>query len=541
MKDVNNSKFHIRLPIILAIGVSAGILIGAKMVDSGKNTADLYSGLYKFREVITHIERNYVDEVNVDELVEAAISSMLEKLDPHTVYISAEEAKIAKSQLEGEFEGIGIEFNILKDTIYVVSPISGGPSEKVGLLAGDKIIRINHEEVAGKKISNRQVINLLRGKKGTQVQVEVKRKGFDELLTFTITRDKIPQRSVDVSYMVDDEIGYIKINRFAANTYDEFSAALQNLKKQGMKKLILDLQGNPGGYMDRATNIVDEFLPADKLIVYTVGKKDRYDSKIMATAKGSFEKEPVIVLIDEGSASASEIVAGALQDNDRALIVGRRSFGKGLVQMPIALNDGSELRLTISRYYTPSGRSIQRPYTNGLSEYYDDRLARFEHGEFFHSDSIKFNDSLVYKTSKGRVVYGGGGIMPDYFVPLDTMMNSEYFRNLFFSNTLNEFALNYYEDNKASLQKFTYEDFRKNFQVHDRMLKSLAQHAEGKGIAFNQDDFNRSEDMIKVRIKALIARCLWQEEGFYPILNDYSDVFQSALGLFDEAQTLAAN
>lgn len=530
-----------KLPMILAIGVSAGILIGAKMADSGKNPADLFSGIYKFREVVTHIERNYVDDVNMDDLVESAITSMLEKLDPHTVYIPAEDAEIAKSQLEGEFEGIGIEFNILKDTIYVVAPISGGPSEKVGLLAGDKIIRINNEEVAGKSITNRQVINLLRGKKGSEVQVDVKRKDMEEFLNFTIVRDKIPQHSVEVSYMVDSEIGYIKINRFAANTYDEFSFALQELKKQGMKKLILDLQGNPGGYMDRATNMVDEFLPADKLIVYTDGKKERYDSKIFATSKGSFEKEPLIVLIDEGSASASEIVAGALQDNDRALVVGRRSFGKGLVQMPIGLNDGSELRLTISRYYTPSGRSIQRPYTNGLSEYNEDRLDRFEHGEFFHSDSIKFNDTLVYKTTKGRIVYGGGGIMPDYFVPLDTMMSSEYFRNLFFSNTLNEFALNYYEDHQTSLKEKTYEDFRKNFRVDDQMLKNLVQYAEGAGIAFNKDEFYRSEDMIKVRIKALIARSVWQEEGFYPIINDYSDVFQSALGLFDEAKTMAAH
>lgn len=537
---MNNSKFYIKLPMILAIGIAGGILIGARMADSGQSPADLFSSVYKFREVVTHVERDYVDEVDVDELVESAISNMLEQLDPHTVYIPAEEAKIAKSQLEGEFEGVGIEFNILKDTIFVVSPISGGPSEKVGLLTGDKIVKINNEVVAGTNITNQRVIELLRGKKGTQVQVAVKRRGFDELLNFTITRDKIPQHSVDISYMINDEIGYVKINRFAATTYEEFKTAMDGLKKQGMKKMILDLQGNPGGYMDRATNIVDEFLPADKLIVYTDGKKDRYDSKTLATSKGSFEKEPLIVLIDEGSASASEIVAGALQDNDRALVVGRRSYGKGLVQMPISLNDGSELRLTISRYYTPSGRSIQRPYSNGHNEYNMDRIDRFEHGEFFHYDSIKFNDSLVYKTSKGRIVYGGGGIMPDHFVPLDTMMNSAYFRNLFFNNTLNEFALNYFENNRKKLEHMDLEEFRKNFRVTDQMLKDLVRYGESAGIAFNQDDFDRSADLMRLRIKALVARSVWQEKGFYPIINDHNEVLKTALGLFDEANRLAS-
>ncbi len=541
MRKINNSKFYINLPIILAVGISAGILIGARMVDSGQQSTDLFSSVYKFREILTHVERDYVDQVKTDELVESAIESMLEKLDPHTVYIPAKDAALAKSQLDGEFEGIGIEFNLLKDTIYVVAPISGGPSEKVGLQSGDKIIKIEQEQVAGKGITNRMVIDKLRGKKGSKVTVSVKRRGVDELLDFTITRDRIPQNSVEVSYMVDKEIGYIRISRFAANTYDEFKSALDKLKSRGMQKLILDLQGNPGGYMDRATNLVDEFLPADQLIVYTDGKRDRYDTRTMSTSKGSFLNQPIIVLIDEGSASASEIVAGALQDNDRALVVGRRSFGKGLVQMPIALNDGSELRLTISRYFTPSGRSIQKSYENGNKEYQMDQIERFEHGEFFHMDSIKFIDTLEYKTNKGRIVYGGGGIMPDYFVPLDTSSHSEYFRKLFLNNTLREYSLNYAEKHRKKLANLSFEEFQNNFDVTDQMLKDLVKLGEESEIPFQQNDFNKSKELLKLRIKAQIARSIWQEEGFYPIINEQNEVFQQALQLFEEARQLASN
>lgn len=541
MRKINNSKFYINLPIILAVGISAGILIGARMVDSGQQSTDLFSNVYKFREILTHVERDYVDQVKTDELVESAIESMLEKLDPHTVYIPAKDAALAKSQLDGEFEGIGIEFNLLKDTIYVVAPISGGPSEKAGLQSGDKIIKIEQEEVAGKEITNRMVIDKLRGEKGSKVTVSIKRRGVNELLNFTITRDRIPQNSVDVSYMVDKEIGYIRISRFAANTYDEFKTALDKLKAKGMQKLILDLQGNPGGYMDRATNLVDEFLTADQLIVYTDGKRDRYDTRTMSTSKGSFLTQPIIVLIDEGSASASEIVAGALQDNDRALVVGRRSFGKGLVQMPIALNDGSELRLTISRYFTPSGRSIQKSYENGTKEYQMDQIERFEHGEFFHIDSIKFNDSLEYKTNKGRIVYGGGGIMPDYFVPLDTSSHSEYFRKLYLNNTLREYSLSYAEKHRKKLKDLAFDEFHKNFEVTEQMLKDLVKLGEESEIPFQQNDYNKSKELLKLRIKAQIARSIWQEEGFYPIINEQNEVFQQALQLFEEARQLASN
>ena len=541
MNKIKNNNFYIRLPIILAVGVAAGILIGAKMVDFKSSDNDLFSSILKFREVLTHIERDYVDKVDTDGLVEKAITQMLEELDPHTVYISSEDAKLAKSQLEGEFEGIGIEFNIIKDTIYVVAPLSGGPSEKVGLRSGDKIIKVDGKVVSGRDIDTREVIDLLRGPKGTEVTVSIKRNTADKLLDYTIERDKIPQHSVDVSYMVNDEVGYIKISRFAANTFDEFKEALKNLESRGMKKLILDLKGNPGGYMDRAINLADEFLKDNKLIVYTDGKKDKYDSEARATSKGDFEENPLIVLIDEGSASASEIVAGALQDNDRALIVGRRSFGKGLVQMPITLNDGSELRLTISRYYTPSGRSIQKPYNNGINEYMHDRVNRFEHGEFFHKDSIKLNDSLKYSTSKGRTVYGGGGIMPDYFVPLDTSMNSQYFRNLFYNNVIREFTLNYYDKNRKWLEKMDFEDFKSDFTVSEEMVNNLIQLGRQANIQFDRKGFEKSKELIKLRVKAQIARSVWNNEGYFPIYNQSDEVFQKALNLFDQAKELASN
>lgn len=541
MSKIKNSGFQIRLPFLLALAVAAGILIGATMVDSSSPTNNLVNSYLKFKEILTYIQRDYVDEVNTDELVETAISKMLEDLDPHSVYIPAEELELAKSQLEGEFEGIGIEFNIFKDTIYVVAPLSGGPSEEIGLLSGDKIVEVDGKNVAGIGVDNQTVFKLLRGPKGSNVEVGVKRKGKDEILHFNITRDKIPQESIDVSYMVDNEVGYIKISRFAATTYDEFKRALIGLKDKGMKKLIIDLQGNPGGYMDRAINIVDELLAGNKLIVYTEGKQPRYNSEARAYKEGLFENQPVIVLLDEGSASASEIVAGALQDNDRALIVGRRSFGKGLVQMPIPLDDGSELRLTISRYYTPSGRSIQKPYGEG-DEYGMDLLNRYKHGELFNPDSIHFNDSLKFQTAKGRIVYGGGGIMPDFFVPLDTTdISVDYLRKLTNSNVFREYTLEYYEEHKGELEKMSFDNYYKNFQVSDKMLSKLVKLGESAGVPYKETEFKQSKDIIKNRVKALIARSVWGNEGAYPVFNETNDIFQQALKLFDKAEKLASN
>jgi len=521
--------------------VAAGILIGATMAGGDNPTNNLISSYLKFKDVLTYVQRDYVDKVDTDELVEIAITKMLEELDPHSVYIPSEELQMAKADLEGEFEGIGIEFNIFKDTIYVVSPLGGGPSEAVGLMSGDKIVKVDGENVAGIGIDNMDVMELLRGPEGSTVEVSVKRRSADKLLNFTITRDKIPQESVEASYMIDNEIGYIKISRFAATTYDEFKESLSELKSEGMTKLVLDLRGNPGGYLDRAVNIADEMLSDNKLIVYTEGKQPRYNTEARAYKDGLFEENPIIVLIDEGSASASEIVAGALQDNDRGLIVGRRSFGKGLVQMPVPLDDGSELRLTISRYYTPSGRSIQKPYESGNEKYSQDLYNRFQHGEMFTKDSIHFEDSLKYETTKGRTVYGGGGIMPDYFIPLDTSRNvGDFFSELITTNVFREYTLLYYETNKKELEKMSFEKYYKDFQVDEDMLGKLVQMAKDADIEYDETEFEESKPILKSRIKAWVGRSVWGNDAFYQIIYQDNEIFQRALDLFDEAEELAS-
>ncbi len=540
LEKIKNTKFQIRLPIILTIGLAAGIMIGATFAGSDNSASNFMKSVLKFREIMSLINRSYVDDVDTDDMVETAVNKMLEKLDPHTIYISAKDVELSTSDLKKDFEGVGIEFNIFRDTIVVLAPLSGGPSEKVGLLAGDKIVTVDGEKVAGIGISNRGVIDRLRGKKGTKVIVGIKRKRNSDLIEFTIVRDKIPQYSVDAGYMVNDEVGYIKINRFAETTYEEFRDKLSTLVDQGMKKLIIDLQGNPGGYMDRAVNIADELIANNAMIVSQVGKEPRANAEYRAYRKGLFENGPVIILINEGSASGSEIVAGAVQDNDRGLIVGRRSFGKGLVQSLFRLSDGSELRLTISRYYTPSGRSIQRSYDEGLTAYHSDFHDRVKHGELFHADSIKFNDSLKYQTTKGRTVYGGGGIMPDYFVPMDTNWNSRYYIKLRNNNVIREYALNYFQKNEKNLEKMNYDNFRNDFEIDDKMIKDFVALGEKFGVEYDADGFERSEDVIKTIVKASIARNAWGRESYYSILNDINEIFQEALNLFDEAETLAS-
>lgn len=534
-----NTLFQMRLPIFLALAVICGIFIGAAV--SKKGSEQNVAGNYlRFAEVLNYIQLDYVDTVDVDKLVDYSITQMLEKLDPHTSYIPASERQIADSHLESDFEGIGIEFNIIKDTIYVVSPISGGPSEKAGLMAGDKIIKVDSIQMAGNGVTSADVFKRLRGKKGTKVLLTVKRKGASSLLTYTIIRDKIPTYSIDAAYMIDKTTGYIKISRFGDKTYNEFIAALQDLKTQGLQRLMIDLKDNGGGYLDRATNIADELISGNKMIVYTDGKGTKYDQEIRARITGAFESGPVVVLINEGSASASEILSGALQDNDRGLIVGRRSFGKGLVQMPVNLTDGSELRLTISRYYTPSGRSIQKPYDSEDASAYDsDLLSRYEHGEFFHADSIHFNDSLKFKTSKGRTVYGGGGIMPDVFVGRDTSEYTKYLMELFNQNVIREYTLNYFQTNKATLTKMTYEEYYKSFTVSEVMLKELIDLAGKNGVKYNDVQYKRSKDFIKNNVKAYIARSAWGNKGFYQIYNLKDEIYNKGLSSFKEAEKIS--
>jgi len=539
VSEIKNTKQQIRLPLILALAISAGIWIGATFAEPKTDRNDLKAAIYKLQEIITYINRDYVDSVNTNELVEFGIQKMLEKLDPHSSYIPARDATLAKSQLDGEFDGIGVEFGIIRDTIYVVAPLTGGPSEKLGIQSGDQIIKVDGKTVAGTGITNRDVFDLLRGPSGSKVVVDIKRKNQKEFISFDIIRDKIPQYSINATYMVDKEIGYIKVTRFAATTHQEFKKAVIELQEQGMKKLILDLQGNPGGYMGAAINMADEILNENALIVSQEGKMSRYNQKAYAVKPGLFEEGSIIILINEGSASASEIVAGAIQDNDRGLIVGRRSFGKGLVQMPIDLSDGAELRLTIARYFTPSGRSIQKPYGND-EDYSSDWSYRFEHGEFFTADSIKFNDSLRFETKAGRSVYGGGGIMPDFFVPLDTTMSSSYVNRLFNSDSSREFILDYLDKNKKKFDGMSFEDYYNKFEISEEMLKGLISVGERNKVKFDEKDYKKSKEYLKILVKAHMGRNIYDDNAFYKIINEaVNEAYIQALTLFDEAESLA--
>ncbi|NSW44613.1 MAG: S41 family peptidase [Bacteroidales bacterium] len=485
----------------------------------------------KIQRTFDIINLFYVDTVNNDKLAEAAIIEMLKTLDPHSTYISKDEVREMNEPLEGNFEGVGIQFNIFEDTILVVNPIPGGPSEKLGIRAGDRIIKIDGVNVAGVKIKNNEVFKKLRGKKGTQVTVSILRRGEKELLDFTITRDKIPIYSLDAAYMIDKEIGYIKLNRFAATTIEEFQKAIKDLKAKGMKDLILDLAGNGGGYLNAAVDLADEFLDDKKMIVYTQGlTSPRTDYK--ATEKGEWQTGRLVVIVDEGSASASEIVSGAIQDWDRGLIVGRRTFGKGLVQRPFNLNDGSMIRLTVARYYTPSGRLIQKPYEKGFDDYSKEIIKRYNNGELTNADSIHFPDSLKYQTilSK-RTVYGGGGIMPDLFVPLDTNAYTKYYKQLMQKGVIYRFNLQYLDKEREKLkEKYkTFEDFKNNFQVDAAMIDSLASLAKKEKIDFTDDEKIKSEKDIKNMIKALLARDLWDNSQYFEIINPTRDEYIKAI------------
>jgi carboxyl-terminal processing protease len=534
MNEPQNSKFQINLPLVLCLGLSAGIFIGVSL-NTRKSSSEVGQDVQKFREVLAQIKDEYVDTVSTGALVDDAIQHMLQKLDPHSSYIPAADKVAANEDLRGNFDGIGVEFNIFNDTVVVVSALSGGPSEALGIQSGDKIINVDGKSLAGIGVSSNDVMKALKGPKGTEVKVTVLRGA--KPIDYTIVRDKIPQYSVDVAYMVNKEIGYIKVNRFSATTYDEFLASLKKLKSEGMKKLILDLQGNPGGYMNMAIEMADEFLPEGKRIVSQKGKESKYNVLATSTSRGEFESGDLVVLVNEGSASASEILAGALQDNDRALLVGRRSFGKGLVQSPFPLSDGSELRLTISRYYTPSGRSIQKPYEDG-DEYKMDIVSRYNHGEFFNADSIHFNDSLKYITLNGRTVYGGGGIMPDYFVPLDTTLNSHYLNELYTSIAIHEYTFQYVEKYRDELLKMGRENFLRSFKVTDNMIEGLVNVGIKNKVKPDQKILNARKELFRIHLKAQIARKLWGNEGFYPVFNETNEVFLQSIKIFDRIPEL---
>jgi len=535
VSEYKNSSTQIRLPLLISAALIIGLMIGKNFAQP-KVSKEFLSSYQKLQQLMEYIENDYVDSVNTEELIEESIENILDKLDPHTVYIPPKDAKLAQSQLRATYDGIGVEFNVLRDTLYVVTPLAGGPSEKAGIIAGDKIISVDGENIAGIGIDNRQIFDMLRGPSGTEVTVGVIRKGQPKTLDFELKRGSIPQYSVDASYMVDDEIGYIKVNKFAESTFTEFKKSLLDLKSKGMSKLILDLQNNSGGYMSAAINICNEFLGKDQLIVSQKGQSAKYDSKALADKNGVFQKGAVMVLVNEGSASASEIVAGALQDNDRALIVGRRSFGKGLVQLPFDLKDGSELRMTIARYYTPSGRSIQKPYGDE-EDYSGDYYARYTSGELFVEDSVQFDESLAYETTGGRKVYGGGGIMPDYFVPLDTTNASIYVNRLFSSNAIREFTLDYRDSNDA-LKKLEAKEFVQDFKVSEQMINEVIAIGEKKGLKKNDKALARSKDLLKFLIKSQLARDLFDDDAFFKVYNQTNEVYLKAIEIFQNPASL---
>ena len=523
-----NNKLIIMKRIITTI-TFAGIVLFLLTISASSQV--LNDETFKIGRTLGLIESYYVDSANLGTLAEKAIIEILKNLDPHSTYISAKDVKEMNEPLNGNFEGIGIQFNLLHDTIIIIEPIAGGPSERVGLKAGDRILTIDKEKVTGIGISTSGVRSRLMGAKGTVVNISVLRRGVNGMLDFTIVRDKIPIYSLDASYMLNRETGYIKLNKFAATTEKEFTDAVAKLQKNNMQNLVLDLRGNGGGYMLAATALADKFFADRKLLVYISGRKTpRQDHN--STGKGPLSSARVVVLTDEGSASASEILAGALQDWDRAVIIGRRTFGKGLVQNGFYLTDGSMIRLTVARYYTPSGRLIQSPYQDGYDKYMENFYKRFSDGEMISADSTHFPDSLKYKTLiNKRTVYGGRGIMPDVFVAIDTAYNSSYFRKLAGKNVLNSFALEYFDNNRTILtgRYKTFDDFKKNFSFSQEDIKSFIAKGEAEDVQYDEAQFNISRDEILLILKGLIASNIWQISEYYQIINQNDNVIDRAL------------
>jgi len=513
------------LPIYLSIAVIFGILIGSFFNGNSNNSFSLSkstSSEVKIKRLINFIERDYVDTTNTDKLLDGAITQMLSKLDPHSVYIPKEELQAVTESMDGKFVGIGVQFRIIKDSVTVVQPIKGGPSIVAGIKAGDRILMADKDTLFGKKFVNNDVPKFLKGKPDTQVKLQIYRKSNDSLFSVNVTRGDVNIKSVDVAYMINDSIGYIKLDRFARNTYTEFKTGLTKLKSSGMKDLVLDLRGNGGGFIDIANSIVDEFLENNKLIVFTKNNKGKIDESF-ATSKGDFEKGGLYVLIDENSASASEILAGALQDNDKGTIIGRRSFGKGLVQQEMDLGDGSAVRLTTARYYTPTGRSIQKPYdVNDNGNYYQEYQERINNGELLNKDSIPTVDSLKYTTPKGKIVYGGGGIIPDIFVAIDT---TAYLPAYFF-NTINNFTFDFVDNQRKQLTKrWKVDDFIENFDKDNAVFKEYLSAQK------NTKPSVKTKNILKKYLKASIANELFSDVGFYKIMHKDDNMIQKVLEL----------
>ncbi|MCG1035186.1 S41 family peptidase [Polaribacter sargassicola] len=513
------------LPIYFSIAVVLGVIIGISLKGNTTNVLSLTkksSQEMKIKRLINFIEKDYVDEIDTDSLLDGAITQMLGKLDPHSVYIPKENLQAVTENMQGNFVGIGVQFRMINDSITVIQPIKGGPSIKAGIKAGDRILMADTDTLFGKKLYTDKVPSYLKGKPNTKVALKIYRKSNDSTFTINVTRGKVNIKSVDLSYMINDTIGYIKLDRFARNTYKEFKSSLNTLIDKGMTDLVLDLRGNGGGFVDIANSIIDEFLEDDKLIVFTKNNKNKIEESY-ATSKGDFENGGLYVLIDENSASASEIVAGALQDNDKGTIIGRRSFGKGLVQIEMDLGDGSAVRLTTARYYTPTGRSIQKPYDhNGNKNYYNDYQKRITSGELLNKDSIKVVDSLKFTTPKGKVVYGGGGIIPDVFVAIDTTS----YMSTFYFNSINDFAFDFVDNKRKELSKWTLNDFIADFDTDNAVLNKYLSSVKNR-----RKPSLKTKERIKKYLKASIANVLFGDVGFYRIIQLDDKMLQKVLEL----------
>jgi len=527
-----NRKTRIFLPLIIAISIAVGIFLGTSL-NYQKKTITFFGGTpqeRKIKRLIDYIQYEYVDEVDTDSLLDGTIKNMLDKLDPHSVYISAKELEGVSESMNGKFVGIGIQFRMYKDSLTVVKVLDNGPSKKAGIKAGDRILVANNDTLFGRQIDSDYILQTLKGKPNTTVDLIVFRKSENKELPFKIIRDEVPINSVDAHYMINSDLGYIKINKFAATTYKEFKDALDELLEQGMKKLVLDLRHNPGGYLQVATQIIDEFLEDGKLIVFTKNKKERIE-ETFATSTGDFEDGHVFVLINGASASASEIVAGALQDNDKGTIVGRRSFGKGLVQQEMQLGDGSAVRLTVSRYYTPTGRSIQKPYENKENgEYFNDFEQRYHDGELMSADSIKVNDSLKYVTPKGKVVYGGGGIIPDVFVAIDTTM---FFPDFHYQHS-RQFVFQYFDRHVDEFDGWTFEKFMTDFDSDHHIYNEYMAQIPSEFQTFTKEE----EDNFKLYLKALFAQQVFDVNAYFKIVNEQDMMLKKVVELEKEGYPL---
>ncbi len=525
-----DKRYSVYIPLLLAVTLISGLFIGNTLNRAEKPAQRnlRLSGGNKLSTIISLVESAYVDSIVISEVVEKTIPELLKNLDPHSTYIPAQNMLEVEEEMQGNFSGIGVQFSIQEDTVVIIDVISGGPSHKLGLHAGDRIVLVNDSNIAGVGVKNEDVLKLLRGKKGTKVKVSNLRRGFRELFEFEITRGDIPIYSVDVSYMIDEETGFIKVSRFAEQTYKEFMDGMGKLHNAGAKKVIIDLRGNPGGYLAAVIRMVDEFLGKDEPILITKGKSQP-ERIYNASNKATFADKKVFVLIDEFSASASEIFAGALQDNDRGIVIGRRSFGKGLVQEQIPFSDGSAVRLTVARYYTPSGRSIQKPYNNGSDKYFEDLFERMAHGEMLVADSIQFADSLKYYTKNGRTVYGGGGIMPDIFVPADTVGRSNYFNRIYQRGLVYQFAFQYSDQHRDYLNTLKTAAEIEKWLDNQKVIESFVRFATGKGIPYDAEGMKESGHIIETQVKAYIARNISGDEGFYPIIQQIDKTLLKAI------------